>query len=132
MAMAATRSPKRIVSMVIAVPVSMSSSVMRSQPADPVVSKNRLTPFADPSRAMERLLRARDIDKVLSARTVTNVCCECTARNAAMRNFKKIMISEANAAHNGIKHNAKLSIFLQAFGGVIDTDDALRLIAGAP
>jgi ureidoacrylate peracid hydrolase len=61
---------------------------------------------------------------------VTNVCCECTARDAAMRNFKTIMISDANASRNDTEHNATLSIFLQAMGGVIDTDETLRLIAG--
>jgi isochorismate hydrolase len=63
---------------------------------------------------------------------VTNVCCECAARAAAMRNIKKIVISDANTARNDIMHIAALSIFLEACGGVIDTDEALRLIAGAP
>jgi ureidoacrylate peracid hydrolase len=98
------------------------------RPGDPIVSKNRLTPFADPSRAMEGLLRSRGIDMVLIAGTVTNVCCECTARDAAMRNFKTIMISDANASRNDAEHNATLSIFLQAFGGVISTDAAIALI----
>jgi len=64
-------------------------------PHDLVFAKNRLTPFADPCRAFELLLRARGIDMVLVTGTVTNVCCECTARDAAMRNFKTIMISDA-------------------------------------
>jgi ureidoacrylate peracid hydrolase len=97
---------------------------------DPVVSKNRLTPFADPACTLETLLHARGIDMVLVTGTVTNVCCECTARDAVMRNFKTIMIADANASRNDDEHNATLSIFLQAFGGVIDTDEALRLIAG--
>lgn len=100
------------------------------QPADPVVSKNRLTPFADPTRTLELLLHGRGIDMVLVTGTVTNVCCECTARDAAMRNFKTIMIADANASRNDAEHNATLSIFLQAFGGVLNTDEALRLIAG--
>jgi ureidoacrylate peracid hydrolase len=100
------------------------------QPGDPIVSKNRLTPFADPSRATETLLQSRGIEMVLIAGTVTNVCCECTARDAAMRNFKTIMISDANASRNDDEHNATLSIFLQAFGGVLDTDEAIRLIDG--
>jgi ureidoacrylate peracid hydrolase len=98
--------------------------------ADPMISKNRLTPFADPARKLETMLRESGIDMVLVAGTVTNVCCECTARDAAMRNFKTIMIADANASRNDAEHNATLSIFLQAFGGVIDTDEALRLIAG--
>jgi ureidoacrylate peracid hydrolase len=95
---------------------------------DPVVSKNRLTPFADPSRKLETMLISRDIDMALIVGTVTNVCCECTARDAAMRNFKTIMISDANASRNDMEHNATLSIFLQAFGGVISTDEAIAML----
>jgi len=98
-------------------------------PGDVVMAKNRLTPFSDPAQALERLLRARGVDMTLVAGTVTNVCCECTARDAAMRNFKTIMISDANASRNDAEHNATLSIFLQAFGGVISTDEAIGLIA---
>ena len=97
-------------------------------PEDLLVSKNRLTPFADPSQELERLLRSRGVDMALVVGTVTNVCCECTARDAAMRNFKTIMISDANASRNDVEHNATLSIFLQAFGGVLSTDEAIELI----
>jgi ureidoacrylate peracid hydrolase len=100
------------------------------RPDDLVVSKNRLTPFADPSRSLETMLRTRGIDMTLIVGTVTNVCCECTARDAAMRNFKTIMISDANASRNDAEHNATLSIFLQAFGGVLSTDEAIDLICG--
>jgi ureidoacrylate peracid hydrolase len=95
---------------------------------DPVVSKNRLTPFVDPSRQLETMLGSRGIDMTLIVGTVTNVCCECTARDAAMRNFKTIMISDANASRNDVEHNATLSIFLQAFGGVVSTDVAISMI----
>lgn len=98
------------------------------RPEDLLVSKNRFTPFADPNRELERLLRSRGVDMALVAGTVTNVCCECTARDAAMRNFKTIMISDANASRNDAEHNATLSIFLQAFGGVLSTDEAVELI----
>lgn len=100
------------------------------QPDDLLVSKSRLTPFADPSRKLEVLLRSRAIDMTLIVGTVTNVCCECTARDAAMRNFKTIVISDANASRNDAEHNATLSIFLQAFGGVHSTDEAIGLISG--
>jgi ureidoacrylate peracid hydrolase len=98
------------------------------RPEDLLISKNRLTPFADPNQELERLLRSRGVDMALIVGTVTNVCCECTARDAAMRNFKTIMISDANASRNDVEHNATLSIFLQAFGGVLSTDEAVELI----
>ena len=99
------------------------------RPNDLLVSKNRLTPFADPNQELERLLRSRGVDTALVVGTVTNVCCECTARDAAMRNFKTIMISDANASRNDVEHNATLSIFLQAFGGVLSADEAIELIS---
>ena len=98
------------------------------RPEDLLISKNRLTPFADPNQELERLLRSRGVDMALIVGTVTNVCCECTARDAAMRNFKTIMISDANASRNDVEHNATLSIFLQAFGGVLSTHEAVELI----
>jgi ureidoacrylate peracid hydrolase len=99
------------------------------RPEDLLASKNRLTPFADPNQELERSLRSRGVDMALIVGTVTNVCCECTARDAAMRNFKTIMISDANASRNDVEHNATLSIFLQAFGGVLSTDEAIKLIS---
>ena len=60
--------------------------------------------------------------------TVTNICCETTARDAAMRNFKTVMISDANASRNDEEHNACLSTFLQAFGGVLSTGEALGMM----
>ena len=45
-----------------------------------------------------------------------------------MRNFKTIMISDANASRNDVEHNATLSIFLQAFGGVLSAAEAIELI----
>jgi ureidoacrylate peracid hydrolase len=102
---------------------------LHRRPEDLLISKSRLTPFADPNQELERLLRSRGVDMTLVVGTVTNVCCECTARDAAMRNFKTIMISDANASRNDTEHNATLSIFLQAFGGVLATDEAVELIS---
>jgi ureidoacrylate peracid hydrolase len=45
-----------------------------------------------------------------------------------MRDFKTIMISDANASRNDMEHNATLSIFLQAFGGVVSTHEAISMI----
>lgn len=100
------------------------------QPDDPVVSKARFSPFAHPARALELMLRERGIDMVLITGTVTGICCESTARDAVMRNFKTIMVSDANADRSDREHNAALTTFMQAFGGVMGTDDILRLIAG--
>jgi hypothetical protein len=71
-------------------------------------------------------------DTVLITGTVTNVCCESSARDAMMLNFKTIMVSDANATRTDEEHNATLSTFYAIFGDVMDTDFLIgRLDANA-
>jgi ureidoacrylate peracid hydrolase len=92
--------------------------------ADPVVSKNRFGAFVGSGGRLEELLRAKGIDTLLIAGTVTNMCCETTAREAAMLSFKTIMVSDANAGRTQAEHDATLSAFLMGMGDV-HTSDAL-------
>ena len=54
--------------------------------------------------------------------TVTNVCCESSARDANMTNFRTIMVSDGNAALSQDLHDASLTAFYNTFGDVLDTD----------
>ncbi len=71
-------------------------------------------------------MRDRGIDTLLIAGTATNVCCESSARDAMMLNFKVVMVSDGLATHNDEEHNAALSIFYGLFGDVQTTDEALQ------
>ena len=65
--------------------------------------------------------------------TVTNTCCESTARDAMMLNYKTVMVSDANAAASDEEHNASLANILRIFGDVMSTDEVIeRLVAAAP
>jgi ureidoacrylate peracid hydrolase len=94
-------------------------------PADWTVLKNRYSAFIPGSSALERVLRGMGIDTVLVAGTKTNVCCESTARDAMMLNFKTIMVSDGNAAMTDEDHNASLIGFYLIFGDVMSTDFAI-------
>ena len=59
---------------------------------------------------------------VLIVGTVTNVCCESSARDAMMLNFKTVMVSDGNSAHSDGEHTATLAAFYAVFGDVMDTD----------
>jgi ureidoacrylate peracid hydrolase len=59
---------------------------------------------------------------VLVTGTVTNVCCESTARDAMMLNFKTIMVTDANAASTDEDHCASLIAFYLTFGDIMSTD----------
>jgi len=92
------------------------------QPQDPIVEKNRFSAFIQGSSALAAALRARGLDTILVTGTVTNVCCESTARDAMMLNFKTIMVTDANAAATDEDHNASLIAFFLTFGDIMSTD----------
>jgi ureidoacrylate peracid hydrolase len=92
------------------------------QPQDPIVEKNRFSAFIQGSSELAAALRARGLDTILVTGTVTNVCCESTARDAMMLNFKTIMVTDGNAAATDADHNASLIAFYLTFGDIMSTD----------
>ena len=90
-------------------------------PADAVVLKRRYSAFIPGNCDLEPLLRARGIDTVLIVGTLTNVCCESSARDAMMLDFRTIMVSDACATTSPEEHNASLAAFYATFGDVMDT-----------
>ncbi len=98
------------------------------QPEDITFNKNRYSAFLQGSSNIEEQLRARGIDTVIIVGTLTNVCCESSARDAMMRNFKVIMVSDANATRTDEEHNASLGMIAQIFGDVRTTDETVGLL----
>jgi ureidoacrylate peracid hydrolase len=78
---------------------------------------------------VEAVLRRRGIEWLLIAGTVTNVCCESTARDAMMRNFRVIMVTDANAAFTDEEHNAALTSFYLVFGDIMPADMVIERLA---
>ena len=99
---------------------------------DIIVEKNRFSAFIQGSSNLADVLRARSLDTLLITGTVTNVCCESTARDAMMLNFRTVMVSDGNAAVTDEDHNASLCAFYLTFGDVMSTDEVIaRLEANA-
>ena len=92
------------------------------RPEDEIVKKYRYSAFMPGTSDLPDRLRARGFDTVLITGTVTNVCCESSARDANMLNFRTIMVSDGNAANSPEQHDASLSAFYNSFGDVMDTD----------
>ena len=92
------------------------------QPEDEIVRKYRYSAFMPGTSELPNRLRARGLDTVLITGTVTNVCCESSARDANMTNFRTIMVSDGNAALTQELHDASLTAFYLTFGDVMDTD----------
>ena len=98
---------------------------LKVEAGDLIVEKNRYSAFIQGSSNLEAVLRDRGLDTLLITGTVTNVCCESTARDAMMRNFKTVMVTDGNAANTDEDHNAALNNFYLTFGDVMSTDFAI-------
>ncbi|MSP51282.1 MAG: cysteine hydrolase [Alphaproteobacteria bacterium] len=102
------------------------------KPGERVVKKNRFSALIQGASDLEAHLRARGHDMILITGAATNGCCESTARDGMMLDFKVIMLSDACAAFNDENHLNGLWTVFQAFGDVRTTDETIALIeAGA-
>jgi ureidoacrylate peracid hydrolase len=95
---------------------------------DLIVEKNRYSAFIQGSSRLADELRKRNLDTLLITGTVTNVCCESTARDAMMLDFKTVMITNGNAAMTDDDHNASLIGFYLIFGDIMSADFAIACL----
>lgn len=97
--------------------------------SDVIVFKNRYSALISGSSPLERILRSTGIDTILIAGTKTNVCCESTARDAMMLDFKVVMLSDCTAALSDEEHRSALENIIQQFGDVMTSAEALKMLA---
>ena len=92
------------------------------------VRKTTYSAFMPGSSDLDAQLKARGIDTVLITGTATNVCCESSARDAMLRDYRVAMISDGNATWTDEEHAGTLNTFAIFFGDVMTTEEALARI----
>ena len=102
---------------------------LEALPGDLRVKKVTYSAFMPGSSDIDAQLGARGIDTVLIAGTATNVCCESSARDAMLRDYRVIMLSDANATWTDEEHAATLNSFAMFFGDVMSIDEATVRLA---
>lgn len=101
-------------------------------PGDLHLPKTRYSAFIQGSSPLHAQLQGLGITTVLVAGTATEVCCESTARDAMMLNYRTVMLSDGCSSFTAEAHAASLSNFLLCFGDVQSCDEAIaRLRARA-
>jgi ureidoacrylate peracid hydrolase len=100
-------------------------------PGDIRVKKIRYSAFFPGACELPDLLRARSIDSVLITGTLTNVCCEASARDAMMDGFRTVLVSDANAARSDAEHVGAMVSIIQFFGDVRSTDELIAMMRDA-
>jgi nicotinamidase-related amidase len=93
---------------------------------DTMLVKKFYSAFAQGSSDIVSTLRAKGIEFVLIAGTYTNVCCQASAQDAMMLNFRTIMVSDCNAGSTPETHAATLNNFFEFFGDVLSVDEVLE------
>jgi nicotinamidase-related amidase len=96
--------------------------------ADLIVEKFATSAFFPGLSPLPGLLEARGIENVIVTGTVTNVCCEASARDAATLGYRVVMVADANAARRDEDHNATLYTIYRTYGDVRTTGEVLELL----
>ena len=98
------------------------------RPEDAVVEKCRFSAFTPGASGLDALLRGLGIDTVIVSGTLTNCCCESTARDAMQLNYRVLMAADANAALSDEAHAATLQILALVFADLHSTDELVELM----
>jgi ureidoacrylate peracid hydrolase len=96
--------------------------------SDHILDKTRFGAFVPGASSLHELLQTHRIDTLIITGTLTNCCCESTARDAMQMNYKVIFVSDANAALTDAAHNATLENMAMLFADVMTTEEVLTAV----
>ena len=101
---------------------------LKPAPDDILIKKFRYSGFY--GTQLENLLRALGRDTIAITGVATNVCCDSTARDGAMRDFKVLFLSDCNASFTPEEQQATLNNFDKHFGVVMDSQALMAKLMG--
>jgi len=93
--------------------------------ADVHMEKQRFGAFIPGTCDLDAFLRERGIDTLIITGTLSNCCCESTARDAMQLNYDVIFASDANATLSDAEHNATLNNMAALFADVMTADEII-------
>lgn len=99
---------------------------LQPQPGDLVINKTSFGAFN--STALGATLRNLGVESLIIAGVATDVCVETTARDAADRGFRCVLVEDGCATFDPRSHDATLLAFAKSFGMVKSTDEVLAQI----
>jgi len=102
--------------------------VLTPSQTDPVIDKHRYSAFF--GTGLDEMLQDEGIEELIITGVMTNCCCETTARDAFMRDYRVFFVSDATAAADEELHLATLKNMAFAFAHVLDTESLCRYLAG--
>lgn len=104
---------------------------METAADDVVIDKHRYGALSCPGGNLRRTLETQGIEMIVITGTLTNCCCESTAREANLAGYKVIVVSDATATLTDAEHNAALMNLRLFFADVRRAREVLKMIAAA-
>ena len=103
---------------------------LKPEPDDIIIRKRRFSAFYQTD--LEIILRnirgsVRPVDTVIICGTVTNICCESTARDAFFRDYKVVFGSDVCSAHTARAQAATLEN-MEIFGRSMSCEEIIRAL----
>ena len=95
---------------------------------DFIVTKKSSSALAPDVKELRVILELKKIDTLIITGTLSNVCCESTARDAMFLNYKTIFVSDANGTRSDEEHKATLINMVQFFADVRTTEEVVNLL----
>lgn len=101
-------------------------AALDAQPGDIYATKSRFSAFMPTKSDLPEKLTDAGIRNVVITGMLTNMCCETSARDAMMLDFRVVMVSDANAARFIEDHTIGFSTVFQSFGDVMTMQDVIE------
>lgn len=94
--------------------------------ADMIISKERYDAFLDTN--LEKALKERKIKNLIIVGTMTEVCCDTTARSAMMRDFKVVFCSDLTFTKDPQLQKSTIQTMNNNFASVLSSNQILKMI----
>jgi len=91
------------------------------QTSDTIIDKNRYSAFF--GTELDDLLKTAGVEDLIITGVLTNCCCETTARDAFMRDYRVFFVADATAAPTEELHLATLKNLAYGFAYIVTTRD---------
>jgi isochorismate hydrolase len=97
---------------------------LKPDDTDEIIDKNRYSVFQ--GTGLEERLKSSKIEELIITGVMTNCCCETTARDAFVKDFRVFFVSDATATVNDELHIASLKNLAYGFAHIVSTEQLCR------
>lgn len=96
---------------------------LKIPPPEIIIEKNRYSAFYQTE--LDGILSNLNIENVIISGVMTNLCCETTAREAFVRDYRVIFLKDATATVHNVMHQATLLNLAYGFAHIISTNELI-------